>query len=202
MHFEFQSYGCSAWQRAMIAFVEKYILVIFLANCEVKVVVKCLNTNVCMLKSWRATMAGHTCKNLRLFHAFHIFFSKIVVLCYDLHVASLWDQAAKPSSKLLSFLSLGNYTVMYIDSSFLGTCISWLECAHISKLRQLRLMSQTFLLPWAGISLEFQPEDVRFTFIYDNQVWLSSHLMQTKHNNYGQSKRCVSGSGRKPDITS
>ena len=156
-----KSYDCICW---------KMYTCDFLANCEVKVVVKCLNTNVhvCMLKSWRATMAGHAWKNLRLFHAFHIFFSKIVVLCHDLHVASLWDQAAKPSSKLLSFLSLGNYTVMYIDSSFLGTCISWLKCTHFSKLCQLRLMPQTFLWPWVGISLEFQPEDVRFT------LWQSS----------------------------
>ena len=135
-------------------------------------------------------LAGHTCRNLRLFHAFHIFFfSKVAVICHDLHAASLWDQAAKPSSKLLSFLSLGNYTVMYIDSSFLSTFISWLKCTDFSKLCQLRLMSQTFLWLFVGIGLEIKPMGVRFTIWQSSLVVISDLL--TRHN-YGESKRCLS----------
>ena len=45
-----------------------------------------------------------------------MFFSKVAVLCHAIHLASHWDQAAKSSSKHLSFVSLGKYAVIYIDS--------------------------------------------------------------------------------------
>ena len=35
------------------------------------------------------------------------------MLCHAIHLASHWGQAAKPSSKHLSFVSLGKYAVNY-----------------------------------------------------------------------------------------
>ena len=140
-------------------------------------------------------MAGHTCKILAPFYVIHItciFFQRLLCSAMPfmwLHFGIM--QAAKTRSKLLSFLSLGRYmyTVIYIDSSFLSTFISWLKCTDFSKLCQLRLMSQTFLWLFVGIGLEIKPMGVRFTIWQSSLVVISDLL--TRHN-YGESKRCLS----------
>ena len=76
-----------------------------------------LMISVKILESYRGW--PHLQKPQTILCSSHIFvFPKVAVLCHALHVASLKDQAAKPSAKLLSFLSLLRYTVICIDSSF------------------------------------------------------------------------------------
>lgn len=52
-------------------------------------------------------MVGHTCKTLDLFMRF-------IYYCFLQRLASFWDQAAEPKSKLLSFLSIRKYAVTWM----------------------------------------------------------------------------------------